>query len=643
MCGLNGIIIRDKVPNRDDIISMNNALYHRGPDANGILKFENCFLGHTRLSIQDISKNGNQPMSVDGRFWIIYNGEVYNFNEIREDLKQIGYIFYSKTDTEVILNAFKEWGVDCFSKFNGMWCFAILDKQTRKLIICRDRYGVKPCYYYVNSNKFIFSSEIKGIFASNNEINLDGNKCFKSPKELEGYFTTIYKDLHIIPPGSYFEINLNNLEYIEKRWWVGLNHVPYISPNYNKAKEVLREKLYNATKIRLISDAQVATSLSGGVDSSIIFSILNNISKDKNISLNPFVVKEGNDTFNNAEELAKFYNRNVNIVRSAHNEFEDYCTMFSKIEIPSTYFNQIHLYKEQKLNAFKVSIDGHGADECLGGYIKDIRCFSFENENNINDLYKTIINVSGENELTNIKNNFSLIKDVSYFSQETLNQLFTNKLSIENDFISKDYLTNLNKPLISKNFIYDLEELSNFPFSYQYLYFQANFGHLQWLLNKWDRASMASSIEVRAPFMDWNVFQYSLSLPMSYKIKGGYNKSILRETFSDIVPSNIHKDKRKQGLGRVDIDFDKNFISEICNQTSFLESEIWDGKKIKKSIVNENYFLLSSNVNQLRSIIKIYLLNEGLNKIKKQKLENIRETNINSENLLTKDELNISA
>ena len=218
MCGINGIIDKQKTPHFSEIKQMNNAISHRGPDGEGILKFENCILGHRRLSIQDLSDKGHQPMSVDGRYWIIFNGEIYNFKIIKGELEKLGYTFFSDTDTEVILNAYKEWGTNCFPKFNGMWALCILDKQTKTLLFSRDRYGVKPFYYYLTANRLIFSSEIKGIFSSDENLLIDPTKAFADPKELEGNFSTIYKNVKILPPGTNFWINLENFKIKKKRW-----------------------------------------------------------------------------------------------------------------------------------------------------------------------------------------------------------------------------------------------------------------------------------------------------------------------------------------------------------------------------------------------------------------------------------------
>ena len=165
MCGINGIIFKTSKTDVSKILKMNALLYHRGPDDSGFINHKNLLLGHTRLSIIDTSNLGSQPMSVDGRYWIIYNGEIYNYKTLREELILKKYKFYSNSDTEVVLNAYKEWGVDSFQKFNGEWSFAILDKKHNEVIICRDGIGYKPCYIFENNNFFAFSSEIKPFYA----------------------------------------------------------------------------------------------------------------------------------------------------------------------------------------------------------------------------------------------------------------------------------------------------------------------------------------------------------------------------------------------------------------------------------------------------------------------------------------------
>jgi len=270
MCGINGIVSFTNKNLSREIQLMNKNLEHRGPDGKGVLKFKNIYLGHTRLSIQDLTSKGSQPMSNDGNTWIIYNGEVYNFKEIRKELEIIGHKFYSETDTEVILNSYKEWGEKCFLKFNGMWSLAILDKNRQSLIICRDRYGVKPCYIYKDSDKFIFSSEIKPILSAT-EVSIDPNKRLLEEIQLERFFTTAFDKINILEPGHILKLQLSSNTFELKRWWNGLEHLSEINPDKNKVVEKLKDKLQKAVSLRLISDVKISTSLSGGLDSSIIF------------------------------------------------------------------------------------------------------------------------------------------------------------------------------------------------------------------------------------------------------------------------------------------------------------------------------------------------------------------------------------
>ena len=620
MCGINGIIYKNTNPHLAEIKKMNMAIRHRGPDDEGVYKFENILLGHQRLSILDLSLKGKQPMTNDGRFWIVYNGEIYNFKEIKNKLLKIGYKFYSQTDTEVILNAYKEWGVNSFIHFNGMWSFAIFDEIEKKLIISRDRYGVKPCYYYNDKNKFIFSSEIKGIFASDTEISLDSDKISLNEKNLEGLFTTYYNKLDIIPPGYFFDIDLKSFKINKKRWWNSLDNLPEINISYKKNKEKIQNLLINATEARLVSDVKIATSLSGGVDSSIIFSILNNLKKHNDkIDLNPFIMQYSkNETLNEAKELASFYNKKPVIVKQKEPNIDDLSYDLSTIELAQTYFNQIEIYKIQNQNGFKVSIDGHGADECLGGYLKDIKYFGMHFQNSIGDLYKTIKELWGEEKLKQSIEELKLVPGLNKYNFDIKN--FSKIKNQGNKYIRANSLEYSNPYLLN-----DLEDLKDYNLTFQIMYYFSTYGHLQWLLNKWDKASMSQSVEIRSPFLDWRFFQFALSLPPEYKIMHGQNKSILRDSFTDIVPASILQKKLKQGLHQVEIEFNDTFakmLHNIINDKDFIESNYWDGKKISIDLYNKEE--KNNNIDQIWRIIKIFLLNKGLKK-RKENLSIVEE------------------
>ena len=622
MCGINGIITKFEEPDILEIKKMNSVIRHRGPDDEGVLKYKNVLLGHVRLSIQDLSTKGRQPMSTDNRYWIIFNGEIYNFKEIRSDLEKIGYNFFSNTDTEVIINSYKEWGEDCFVKFNGMWSLAILDKKEDKIIICRDRYGVKPCYIALTNKKIIFSSEIKGVFASNENFSIDQNKTFNNDQIKETYFTTGFKDIDIVQPGHIYTIDISKPILTKKRWWYSLSSLPYIAPTYNKIKEDVRHKLINATKLRLTADAKIATSLSGGIDSSIIFSILNSFDQTSNINLNPFIINyQGNHTFEAAKKFSKSKDKEpviVNIKTNKKlNDTDSIKDILSSLEINDFFLKQVELYKAQKENGFKVSIDGHGADESHGGYTRNITHFAIQFQNS---LFKSF------NAIHKMKNTETLLKLIQNNNLLKLNKeiLINKKKSLllaqktKNQYIEQDKFLELPTSLIS-----DLNDLQNFGYGFQSLYLDSQYGFLQWLLNKWDKASMSSSIEIRSPFLDWNFFQYSLAIPIEFKIQSHLNKSILRDAFANDLSDEINETHLKQGLNSEQINSNvqiDRLITDSINNEDFKNHSVWNGKKIIKDFNNNEKKI--SCVGDIWQITKLYLQEKGF----KEKSENVNFT-----------------
>ena len=263
MCGINGIIFKKNEIEIHKILEMNMMLKHRGPDQSGFLKHNNLLLGHTRLSILDLSEKCSQPMSSDGRYWIVYNGEVYNYLEIKEELIKKNYKFYSNTDTEVILNAFAEWGEKCFEKFNGEWALAILDKKEDVLIISRDGIGYKPCYIFENNDYFSFSSEIKPLFSLYKSLNFDSSNLGIASESLFYSSKTIFENITQLTQGRLIKVNLRSNEKKIIRWDYPLSKLPKVHPSYKENTENYFDLLYKSTKLRLRSDVSIGTSLSG--------------------------------------------------------------------------------------------------------------------------------------------------------------------------------------------------------------------------------------------------------------------------------------------------------------------------------------------------------------------------------------------
>lgn len=605
MCGINGIIFKKTNIDFEKISIMNNMLSHRGPDLSGFISHKNVLLGHTRLSILDTSTKGSQPMSTDGRYWIVYNGEVYNFIELRNDLIQKNYKFYTNTDTEVILCAYQEWGIKCFEKFNGEFALSILDKKENKLIITRDGIGYKPCYIYENSDYFSFSSEIKPFYCLNKNIEFNSENFGISGETLSYNLKTIFKNISQLSPGRVLEINLNSNEKKILRWDYPLQNLPNTSSSYKKNTEIYFELLKKATEIRLRSDVKIGTSLSGGLDSSAIFSMLNILDKDSNglnkLNLNPIIINyKEMKSKEEALELTDFYNREPILVEDRQESIDNTKDIISKLEIIEEYFMQFNLYKEQKKRGIKVSIDGHGADEFLG-YPQFFPELSVDIFNNMINNFDAISNYAGEHSITRLKNLFGLKdtvpKKINFFTNpDSKNYLST---YIENQKFQNDSL------LISEDF----EDLKYFSYSLSFTYLISYCGWFQFFLNKWDRASMANSVEIRMPFLDNELRLFSLALSTEHKIRNAKSKSILRDSLNQYMPKKIIDQNFKQGLSQNKFNLDKfkykNFIKEIINQKSFKENNSWDSKKIIKD------FELNLNHEIIWRICKHYLMIEG--------------------------------
>ncbi|MFC1975125.1 asparagine synthase (glutamine-hydrolyzing), partial [Chloroflexota bacterium] len=262
MCGINGFTWQDGAL----IQAMNDVTKYRGPDDRGIYVDENISLGHTRLSIIDLSSDGHQPMSnEDDTIWITYNGEIYNFQEIRENLPKAGHFFKSKTDTEVIIHAYEMYGLNCMNKFNGMWAFGIYDKNEETLILSRDRYGIKPLYYYVDEERLTFSSMITGILSHQIEIVPNDRAIMEYLAfNLEQHDTyTFFENVNSLAPGHLLIYNLKTKKHRVQRWY---------TPESREIKnsDTLKNYFTNSVKLRAISDVPVGVCLSGGIDSTAI-------------------------------------------------------------------------------------------------------------------------------------------------------------------------------------------------------------------------------------------------------------------------------------------------------------------------------------------------------------------------------------
>jgi asparagine synthase (glutamine-hydrolysing) len=388
MCGITGIIHTNRQVSFDEIDRFTNMLEHRGPDDKGIFIKDNIAFGHRRLSILDLSPAGRNPLYKkfdDGSEYIItYNGEIFNFIELKNELIKYGYRFDTQTDTEVILAAYHKYGDECLHHFNGMWAFAILNLQTNDIFISRDRFGIKPLYYCTTPSSLYFASEIKAFLAIpeysfefdeievrkalSNVVNYEGNSHY-----------TIFKNIYKLLPGYNLKIK-NGIEASVEKWWFLENNIKETSLSYEEQKNEFKYLLLDAIKIRLRSDVNIGTSLSGGVDSSVIACAINHLFKENsNIQRIPKDLQSVfSITFPGSFLDEKEF---IDIVIKEKNIKVKYLSISEPSEfdiIKSTYFSEnltisslypiLQMYNLMRKNKVTVTLDGHGSDELLCGY-----------------------------------------------------------------------------------------------------------------------------------------------------------------------------------------------------------------------------------------------------------------------------------
>lgn len=576
MCGILGI--QGEKIDRTLAEECLNKMTHRGPDGFGLWTEEEITLGHRRLAILDLSPRGAQPMSfANGRYTITFNGEIYNFIEIRKDLEKIGYKFISDSDTEVILAAFAEWKEKCLDRFNGMWAFGIWDKKDQSLFLSRDRLGIKPLFYTQTNRHFVFASEMKAIIplleelTPNEEILNNLNKIFY----YEATEQCLIKEIKRFPAGSFGYYKNGFLEI--KRFWNTLDHIEKCDLSYEQQVQKFRELFIDACRIRMRSDVKIGTALSGGLDSSGVASVMSNISKkggEERINSKGQYAFTASfpetpiDEVEYAKEVAQKTNIPLEIINinplDYLTELDEYLYLFEELYItPPIPF--IATYKAMREKGVVVTLDGHGADELFGGY-------SFDYLHIIHD------------ELFHPKKIWSVIK--TYYDSQITN----NQFPLANPFIFllKEIVKNIAKIILNKkNISRDMNhpQWSRLDYFTQKLYISTHETVLPTLLRNYDRYSMINGIEIRMPFLDYRIVSFAFSLPWTSKVRNGYTKSIVRDALAPFVPQKIAYRKTKIGFNSPMTDWLrgplKNYFSEIINSKDFANDNPTNYREIK--------------------------------------------------------------
>lgn len=546
MCGIAGIVSNNpSLVQQYKLQLMANALQHRGPDGEGFFIDEQQQVGfaHRRLSVIDLSNDAAQPMHYLGRYTITYNGEIYNYLELKITLQQKGYKFKSASDTEVILAAYDYYQHQCLQYFDGMFAFAIWDNQTHQLFAARDRFGEKPFYYFIDNEQFIFASEMKALWTNGIDKSINNTQLLNylshgfisNPTSGE---TTFYNNILKLPVASYLYYSPATKKLSVERYWDIDKESKTALTNIHEIQEKFVELLQQSVSRRLRSDISIGTSLSGGLDSSSIVAIvskLNNSNSEIKTFSATFPGFEKDESKYIREVAARFGIENETTSPTAIDFIDDFEKLLYHQEEPfqsSSIYAQYKVYELAKQHGVTVLLDGQGADETLAGYAKYYHWYWQEliAEKKFTTLRSEIkqTNQHGTNVAWGIKNYAAAL--LPAISSKQLEKNVWQKQQYH-PFLERDFI----KVFSDKKTIYKptVEKLNDI------LYFDTMQLGLEDLLRYADRNSMAHGREVRLPFLSHELITFIFSLPASMKIQNGFTKHLLRLSMNNVLPSSI--------------------------------------------------------------------------------------------------------
>ena len=590
MCGICGILSFDGTPVSDaELLSMSSALVHRGPDGSGLMNFGAAGIAHRRLSIIDLA-GGAQPLSnEDGTAWITFNGEIYNFREIRKKLESEGHVYKTTCDTESIVHLYEKYGAACVEHLNGMFAFAIFDTKKRMLLLARDRLGQKPLCYFRNGAKFAFASELQSLSVLSGfprELNLQA---------LHDYFSmqyvpapgTIYKEVFKLLPGHTMEISLDGGQISQRRYW-NLSFAAKSSLDYAVAKSELRRLLDDAVKMRMISDVPLGAFLSGGVDSTVITGVMSGIS---DCPVKTFTIGFSEKMYNETE----FARMVAEKFGTDHHERMVEPADFSALEKLVRHYGEpysdssmlpTYLLSKFTRENVTVALSGDGADELFAGYyrylvMKFAGCADIlpcaVREKICAILVKFFPSGRAERSFSGkarrILKALSMPPErryfgiISRFAEDAKRSVYGCEMSGAELEDSEDFLRALYDASSAHNPVGKISEIDI------HSYLPGD------ILAKIDIASMACSLELRSPFMDYRVAEFAASLPFEFKQSGKVRKRILKDAFSDLIPAGI--------IGREKLGFGVPLCRWFREEWAVIVKErLLDGLAVKKGYLD---------------------------------------------------------
>lgn len=605
MCGIIGGISNKAGWDKNKMLSM---IEHRGPDSNGVFEEGNLFMGHTRLSIQDLSENASQPLfSNDERYLIVFNGEIYNHIEIRDKL--VGqYDFKSHSDTETILYAYIKFGEKCLKMFNGIFAFAIFDRLTKEIFIARDHFGIKPLYLYSEKESFFFSSELKTF------LSFDMDKTLQK-EAFANYLTFLWSPGEITPfrhvkkllPGHYMHFSINDLKNaVPFKWYQIPFKGKYLDKTEDQMIDLLEEKLIAAVKRQMLSDVPIGFFLSGGLDSSIIVAIAKKLFPDKKFPC--FTIDAGIShqeegfayDLEYAKKVAKHLDVELNIVKADINIVSDFDKMIWHLDEPQADpapLNVLNIAKYAREKGITVLLGGTGGDDIFSGYrrhqalrlektlkwvprqigwvIKQGLTLLPVNKPIFRRLRKIAINVDK-------KQGKRLAGYFSWLDEQILSSLFSSSWEKAlSGFVPTDFLEKLNAEIPEE------KSLLN-----RMLYWEMKSFLVDHNFNYTDKMAMAVGVEARVPFLDVELLEFSTLIPPELKLKGTETKYLLKKVAERYLDKEIIY-RPKTGFGapirKWIINDMEEMIKERLSHENILKRGIFDAKKVWKLIeLNKN-------------------------------------------------------
>lgn len=601
MCGINGIV--SKRLDSDALIArvndMNNSIIHRGPDSQDVFLDSNVSLGHVRLSIIDLTDSGKQPMvSGSGRYVIVFNGEIYNYKEVRRNLEKNGCAFKTNSDTEVVLEAFAAEGFRSINRLRGMFAFSIYDRESKEIWLVRDRVGIKPVYYSVaSSGDLVFSSEIKGIASVQDSLKVDELALMGFIRS--SFFTeeeTVFKNVRKLKPGHFLKYSISTGEYEIKEYYSieQLYNYPIHEGSQSYLTNMLAEKLEEAVEYHLVSDVPVGSFLSGGLDSSLITAVMNKKLGGNTVNSNSVVYR---DSYEGANE-EEFSSHVAELLGTNHTKVELTVKMLESIEAMSWHADEpfgamssyaLFFLSRTAAKNNKVVLTGDGADEILGGY---------------NGLYQPLHHKFHGKEAL-FRQAYLIAKPISSVGNYSLKNITSRLLdysqtdsynfSVQASYNNTSSLSVLNSDLFgvamekwrknNKRTYY--ESLKNQSDIRRKTYSLIKTRLVDEMLLKVDRMTMAHSLEARVPFLDHELLEMCIRMPDHMKYnpnveKHMRNKFVLRQAGSQFLSPKI-VERKKQG-------FNVPLNEWLFKESSVYIESIMEGELVKKGVISKKHF-----------------------------------------------------